>query len=52
MARQLAEFEVIKLMHEHILNIMGIAAEFDTYVKKVQDISDEERMLELGVAAP
>jgi hypothetical protein len=49
-ARQLAQYDSEKLNHEHLKDVITIAADFDNYVKGLnEDLSDEDRMRELQI---
>jgi AAA+ superfamily predicted ATPase len=49
LARQLAQYEGEMLNHEHLEDVIKLAADFDDYVKGInEDMSDEDRMRELG----
>lgn len=49
LARQLAQYEGEMLNHEHLEDVIKLAADLDDYVKGInEDMSDEDRMRELG----
>jgi len=49
LARQLAQYEGEMLNHEHLEDVIKLAADFDDYVKGInENMSDEDRMRELG----
>jgi AAA+ superfamily predicted ATPase len=49
LARQLAQYEGEMLNHEHLEDVIKLAADFDDYVKGInENMPDEDRMRELG----